>query len=159
MSSRRQDLIEELLAQVEQLMSHRRRSFCAQPVSREVSLPQLHILSTLQESGPITVSELATLLHISAPSASSILDRMEEHGLVLRVRNVVDRRVVHVQISEHGRGVLDEIIGPKHTHLRNLLGAMTDEELEAVFSGVTAVHSALERLQEGAAAAEVEAVT
>lgn len=96
----------------------------------------------------MTVSELAHLLSVSAPSASSILDRMEEHGLVERVRDAVDRRVVHVGVAEQGRRMMEEMMGLKREQLQRLLESMTDVELEHVVEGAAAVDRALSRVGE-----------
>jgi DNA-binding MarR family transcriptional regulator len=146
-SEPKHELIDEAVARIEALMSYRRRAFCAQPLTREVSLPQLHVLMRLQESGPTMVSELAHALGTSIPSASSLVDRMEEHGLVDRVRNEIDRRVVHVAISERGQAVVEEFGGPKRVQLQRLLGTMSAQELQDVIRGVDAVCRGLERIQ------------
>jgi DNA-binding MarR family transcriptional regulator len=104
----------------------------------------------LQESGPTMVSELAHALGTSIPSASSLVDRMEEHGLVDRIRNEIDRRVVHVAISERGQAVVEEFGGPKRLQLQRLLGTMSIQELHDVIRGAEAVRRGLERLQAGA---------
>lgn len=143
-------LIEEAMAQIGRLFSYRRRAFCAQPLSREVSLPQVHLLMTLQERGPTTISALAHLLGISAPSASAIVDRLEEHDLALRERDAEDRRVVHVRITEHGRTLVAELMGMKREQVQRLLDAMTAQELSDVIKGIAAVCNALDRSQTGA---------
>jgi len=127
-------------------MSYRRRAFCSQPQLREVSMPQVYILMTLRERGPLTVSELASLLDVSAPSMSAILDRMEEHEFVRRVRNMVDRRVVHVEIQDCGRAMVEDIMGAGRDMKLRVLSAMTDAELEDVVGAVRAVGNALARL-------------
>lgn len=147
MSDPELDPIDEAVAQIEALMSYRRRAFCAHPLTREVSVPQVHVLMRLDEAGPLMVSELAHLLDISLPSASSIVDRMVEHGLVERVRNEADRRVVHVAITQRGHAVVEQFGGPKSAQLRKLFVTMTPQELEHVIRGVEAVRRALERVQ------------
>jgi DNA-binding MarR family transcriptional regulator len=146
-SESKTELIDQAVNRIEALLSYRRRAFCDQPMTREVSIPQLHVLMRLQEGGPTMVSELAHALGTSIPSASSIVDRMEEHGLVDRVRNEIDRRVVHVAISERGRAVVEEFGGPKRVQLQRLLGTMSARELHDVIQGAEAVSHGLERLQ------------
>lgn len=147
MIASRDVLMDDALAELNGLMSYQRRAFCARPVHRDLSMPQLYILVTLQERGPMSVSALAQLLRISTPSASSIVDRMVEHGFVERTRVAVDRRVVHVQISSHGHAVVDELAGMKRDHVQRLLGAMTDDELYDVIRGMGALSRALARAQ------------
>jgi DNA-binding MarR family transcriptional regulator len=122
----------------------RRRAICGQPLYRGVSMPQMYILITLLERGPTTVSELASLLSISAPSASSIVDRMEEHGMVTRERDEIDRRIVHVSISPKGRGMVDDMMGMRREFTSRLLESMSDDDLDHVVRAVEAVRRALE---------------
>jgi DNA-binding MarR family transcriptional regulator len=122
-------LVTEALDHLDALVALRRRQFCTQQSFRGVSLPQLHILMTVQERRRMTVSELGQLLQISAPSTSAILDRMEEHRLVHRVRDAADRRVVHVEVSERGTEVVEGFIGMKRDEMRAMLDVMTDDEL------------------------------
>jgi DNA-binding MarR family transcriptional regulator len=145
MSHIREALVGEALDEVEALISWRRRAICDQPLHRGVSMPQIYILITLLERGSTTVSELASLLSISAPSASSIVDRMEESGLVSRERDDIDRRIVHVAITERGRSVVDDMMGLRRDYTLRLLESMSDEDLNHVVRAVEAVRRALER--------------
>lgn len=147
MIASRESLMDDALAELNSLMSYQRRAFCSRPVHRDLSMPQLYILVTLQELGPMSVSALAHLLRISTPSASSIVDRMAEHGFVERTRVAVDRRVVHVQISPQGRATVDELAGMKRDNMQRLLAAMTDDELYEVSRGMAALKRALARAQ------------
>lgn len=139
-------LMDELLLQVDAMMSLRRRAFCARPPHRDVSLPQVHILMTLQEDGAMTVSGLAHLLNVSAPSASALIDRLEEREFVRRWRDSEDRRVVHVSITDRGRALLDELMGMGRERARNLFVEMTDEELLATRRGFEAIRRAIDRM-------------
>jgi DNA-binding MarR family transcriptional regulator len=121
--------VERAMAHLETLMSYRRRNVCDRPALREVSFAQFHALVTLQERGSLILSELAGLLGVSAPSASSIVDRMEEHGLVHRERDAIDRRIVHVSVSDQGRKVVEEMMGHKRDHALQVLSTMTEDEL------------------------------
>lgn len=152
MTTPRDTLIDQAVAQFNALGAHRRRAICAQPRHRHMSMPQFYILMTLQERGAMTISELAHLLSVSAPSASSILDRMEEHELVERLRDDVDRRVVHVGITEPGSRLMEEVMGLKREQMQRLLDSMTDSELEHVVEGAAAVERALSLAHETAEA-------
>jgi DNA-binding MarR family transcriptional regulator len=138
----------DAIVRVETLMSYRRRSLCDNQHMREISLPQFHVLVTLQERGALTVSELAHLLDTSAPSASSLVDRMEENGFVHRERSTTDRRIVHVFASEHGRKVVEELMGMKRDRLLKLFEVMTDDEIRAIIGGIDALTRGLNRLAE-----------
>ena len=67
--------------------------------------PQALILKALQKS-PVTVSELAAQVSLSLGTVTDILNRLEQRGLVKRVRDKADRRRVLVGATQAGRTVL-----------------------------------------------------
>lgn len=137
------DLLDEVMDQIDELMSYQRRAFCAHGPHRELSLPQLFLLITLHERGTLTVSALAELLGVTAPSASALIDRMEERGLLGRERDAVDRRVVHVAITEEGHTLLDEMVGMRRDRLRQVLTRMDPDELRHVVGAVQGLRRVL----------------
>jgi DNA-binding MarR family transcriptional regulator len=149
MTASREELMEGILARFERLKAVRRHAMSA-GVHREVSIQQMHVLMALQEERSIPISDLAELLCISAPSASSIVDRLEERDLVRRVRDTEDRRVVYVELSEHGNQVVEEFIGLRRDRVLQLLAVMTDEELGDIAAGLDALQAALARLDQSA---------
>lgn len=142
----RTDMVAHIEAELEGLMGRRRRSVCALGSWHDLSLTQLHALMLLEEHGTMMISQLAQRLAISTPSATSIADRMEERALVRRVRDSVDRRVVHLEITPHGRDVVANMVGVRQEQVRTLLGVMEPEELAAVLAGLEAVRHAMDRL-------------
>jgi DNA-binding MarR family transcriptional regulator len=127
------------------MMVERRRQFSAQPLHRGFSMVQMYILMALQERGALTMSEVALLLQVAAPSASAIVDRMEEHDLVRRIRSESDRRVVRVEIAQAGRDAVQRVMGLRAEEIRAFLDTMSAEELETVVAGLRTVRTAVAR--------------
>ena len=75
----------------------------------DISMTHFHLLSMLERHGSITMSRIAELLNVSVSNATGLIDRIEERGLVERVRLPSDRRAVHVQLTDEGRAKLHEI--------------------------------------------------
>jgi DNA-binding MarR family transcriptional regulator len=86
-----------------------------------VSMTHMHVLWMLQHHGDLPMSRMAELLDVSVSNATGIVDRMEERGLVERVRVPDDRRVVLVRISTGGGQALDEIEAIKQDRLQSIL--------------------------------------
>ncbi len=63
---------------------------------------QFWVLGALAHS-PRRMSDLAECAQTSQASLTGIVDRLEEHGLVERVRSDEDRRVVEVALTADGR--------------------------------------------------------
>lgn len=66
----------------------------------ELSMAQVQMLMTLQACGESTISNLAKQLKVSPPSASCMVDRLEDKGFLHRERSTQDRRKVVVRLSE-----------------------------------------------------------
>lgn len=69
--------------------------------------PQLLVLRYVGRQGEVTVGELARLVRLSQGTVTTILDRLEKKGLVLRIRSTQDKRRVVVSLSADGRQALD----------------------------------------------------
>ncbi len=61
------------------------------------------VLSTLAESGPLTQIELATTMSIDRTAMVYLLDELEEHSLVQRVRHPQDRRAFLIHLTADGQ--------------------------------------------------------
>jgi DNA-binding MarR family transcriptional regulator len=72
-------------------------------------MSNLHVLSMLERHGEMSMSRVADALDVSVSNATGLVDRMEERGLVERVRVPDDRRVVLVHVTDAGRQVLADI--------------------------------------------------
>ncbi len=68
--------------------------------------PQLWAIKTVAQKAPIMVSEIARCMYLHPATVVGILDRLEKHGLVIRIRSTEDRRVVRVELTEHGKALV-----------------------------------------------------
>jgi DNA-binding MarR family transcriptional regulator len=110
-----------------------------------LSPAQTSALASTDRLGAPTLGELASLESVQPPSMTRIIAALEELGLVARIVDPTDRRVVRVQVSDAGRRVLVESRSRKNVYLARQLHRLTPDEREAL-AGLTAV---LERLAEG----------
>ena len=87
---------------------------------RGLTVPQASVIGLLGVAGrPLPVTRLARLLTQESQSATSLVDRMCAVGLVERLNDPHDRRVVLVQLTNKGRDMYDV--------LRSTAPAFTDE--------------------------------
>jgi DNA-binding MarR family transcriptional regulator len=104
---------------------------------------QLHLLGLLNELGPTTVSHLAALLGTTPPSASAMVDRMVDTGLVVRERNEDDRRVVTVSIGPAGKDALEAALGGRREMLERVLSQLDDDELRTTLRVMARLEEAI----------------
>ncbi len=89
------------------------------------------------------MSRLADLLDVSLSNATGLIDRMEERGLVERVRVPSDRRVVLVRASADGIKIRDEIEALKLDRMRSILARLGPDKLERILGAVGDLRTAV----------------
>jgi len=67
-----------------------------------ISAAQLNCLLALYENGPLPPSQIAKHMLVKSSTVTGVVDRLEHKGLVERVRNSPDRRVITIELTEAG---------------------------------------------------------
>lgn len=63
---------------------------------------QLVLMRGIAELGEVTSAALSAYADISAATVVTVLDNLEERGLIRRYRSEADRRVVHTRLTDTG---------------------------------------------------------
>src|SRR6266536_4491936 len=116
-----------------------------QEAEEELSPSQGAALATIDRHGPLTPSELAARERIQRPTATRLIARLEQAGLVDRARDPQDGRSCLVALTPGGRELLARIRGRKNAYLSRRLRELDPDE-RAVLDRAAAI---LERLLEG----------
>lgn len=88
----------------------------------------------LPDMNRATVGVLAERLQIQHHSAVELVDRLEAHGLLKRVRNHTDRRQVILRLTVRGEDTLRQVALPHRSELRSAGRALLSA-LVAVMDG------------------------
>jgi len=105
---------------------------------------QLLALWQLSVKAQMSVSELASALHLQRSSTSNLLDKLEARGLVLRSRNEQDQRIVIIRLTDEGRDVVRRVPGPMGGRLRQTIKGLPPRTMSDLHAGVCALIDALE---------------
>ena len=89
---------------------------------------QNHVLLYLNEHGPASQSEVTGVLRVTAPTANGIIDRMEEKGLLVRSVDAQDARRRHLELTDKGRGLVEQLKECFLDAERTLVGDLTERE-------------------------------
>jgi DNA-binding MarR family transcriptional regulator len=111
-----------------------------------LSLVHLTVLTVLDAEGPLAMRRLAEAMDVSQASATGVVDRMEQRGLVERQRDDEDRRVVTVALTEQGRTTLGGFANERREHLVKVLAELTEEELGGFLVGLRGMRRGRELL-------------
>ncbi|MBB3127756.1 DNA-binding MarR family transcriptional regulator [Paenibacillus rhizosphaerae] len=92
------------------------------PALTESQLTVLEVLSGQERMKP---SDLTPLLATSPAAVTMLLDRMEKNGLIQRERDLNDRRIVWVSISEKGKNEVSRGLQIRDAFLSGVLSRIS----------------------------------
>ncbi len=95
----------------------------------EITGPQLITLLTVEEYEPVTASAIAGHIHLSPSTVIGILDRLETKGLIRRDRDLKDRRLVQISLTEQGKVLARNAPSPLHDTLTEAMSKLPENEL------------------------------
>ncbi len=110
---------------------------------RDLTLPQVKALIFLYNNGERSMTELATGLAVSLPSASELVDRLVDRGLVERSVDPADRRRVLTSLTEPAIGYGRRIHDLRRAQARTALESMPAEERDCFIRSIRALAAAL----------------
>ena len=100
-----------------------------QEAGTDLSPSQTSALAAIERHGPLTPSELAACERIQRPTATRVLARLEESGLVSRTADPTDRRSTLVSVTAEGRALLERTRTRKDAFLAQRLEGLDPEDL------------------------------
>lgn len=77
--------------------------------SSGLTIPQVMVLRSIGTLGDVTVKRLAEEVSLSQATVTTILNRLETRGLVVRVRSARDKRVVNARLLPEGETILHSV--------------------------------------------------
>jgi DNA-binding MarR family transcriptional regulator len=98
----------------------------------DLSPSQTATLATIERRGPITPSELAACERIQRPTATRVIARLEEAGLLSRAADPADGRSSLLSITAEGEALLERLRANKDAFLARRLEALEPEEREVL---------------------------
>lgn len=105
-----------------------------------ITPPQFIALQWLHESGDMTIGDLSTKMFLAFSTTTDLVDRMEKHELVQRVRDENDRRVVRIHLLPEGERIIQEVIIKRQEYLRTITGEFNDEEFNQLSKNLQKLH-------------------
>jgi DNA-binding MarR family transcriptional regulator len=103
-----------------------------QEASEGFSPSQVAALATLERHGPLSPSELADREQIKRPTATKVIGRLAEAGLVERTRDPDDGRAALVSLTAEGTALLRRVRARKTAYLARKLHELDADDTAAL---------------------------
>lgn len=118
-----------------------------QEAGTDLGPSQLAALATIERHGPLAPSELAERERVRRPTATRVLARLVDAGLVERIPDPTDGRSAIVSATPQGRALLRRLRRRKTAYLARRMRELPRGDVEALARAA----EVLERLLEGEA--------
>ena len=93
-------------------------------VEESVTVTQFRTLVVLRAHGVSPLKRLSERLHVNASTTLRTVDRLIAAGLVDRRENADDRREVVIELTDRGRGLVDEVTVRRRQAIKEIVRAM-----------------------------------
>ena len=141
MESDKNELVGQLVEYLERTYAGMRSEASEQWSEAELTLPQLRTLMMLSQ-GPQRMGAIAQHLSSSLSSATSMIDRLVDKGLVDRVSSTEDRRVVTCQLTVSGQEEIGRFWSIGRVGMARIADYLSVEELRTVVEAMHMLFSA-----------------
>lgn len=94
----------------------------------DLSKPELIALDLIFQKSELIMSEISEGLNIGVSTATGIVDRLFEKGLVSRERNHGDRRIVRIKLTKKGKQKANGYRGQMKKAFERILASLTKKE-------------------------------
>lgn len=112
--------------------------FARRAGSPNVSASEMHMIDVIGkgENNSRTVKEIANALHITQPSVTAAINRLEKKGCVERIRSKDDGRVVYIHLTRFGHKIYSLFLRFHENMVRSVAKELTDEEKAHLLKGM-----------------------
>jgi DNA-binding MarR family transcriptional regulator len=113
----------------------------------ELTMPQMRIMCLLRQ-GSQRMGTVASVLGSSLSSATSMVDRLLDKGLVERMPDPDDRRVVRCRLTPKGSGEVERFWRIERRSIVQMVEPLTAAELQSVVQAIELLYQAGNRPRE-----------
>ncbi len=129
--------LEFLLRKISAIIKRRGRDILT---NFKITPPQFNALLVLRRHGDMTIGELGEQMYLACSTATDLVDRMERNGLVERVRDTNDRRVIRIHVLEKGEEILGEVMTARTDYLEEVLESVSGEQCQAMIESMSLLY-------------------
>jgi len=92
----------------------------------KLTLSQFLLLGLLHKEKECKMSHLADFMQVSLPTITGVVDRLVRQGLVLRLSDPNDRRLVKIKLTPQGQSLLQKIFQQRRKTIKELFAQVSD---------------------------------
>jgi DNA-binding MarR family transcriptional regulator len=118
--------------------------------SREEGLTptQASVLGIATVRGPLSLAEVTELEGINPTMLSRVIGKLDEYGLIKRLRDPDDFRAARVEVTPKGRGIYERIRAQRGAVISESVSSLPDDQQAALLAALPALENLAEDLRD-----------
>ena len=102
-------------------------------VKHETTLPRFDVMAALyRRREGITMSELSRVLLVSNGNSTTVVDRLEQDGLVKRTPSETDHRTIFVTLTAEGLALFEGLAAEHETEINKFFSCFTEADIDTL---------------------------
>ena len=126
----REELVEDILKISEDIYNAIPLDIPPEWLNSDLSVAQLRVLLVLQSQGPSRMSSIASVIGVTLPTTTGVVDNLVRKEFVVREDDPQDRRLVICKLSAKGQELINKLWMSGRFQMENLLDGLTPDQLE-----------------------------
>lgn len=111
-----------------------------------ITLSQMKALTAFHEDREYSMTELSKNALVKMPSMTEMVDRLEAEGVLKRVRDTQDRRVVKVGLTDLGKKIHSRFVGRRREEMGCLFGKLSSKDQDELLLSLRKVAGLLKKI-------------
>lgn len=104
---------------------------------------QFQVMLVLKEQGECPISDVAKRLLISTPNMTKLLNKLIDEGMINRVHDINDRRIVNISLTDEGDKFLEERFNLVKISMKDNLSSLSDNQLDKLYDSLSTLKEVL----------------
>ncbi|GLC30069.1 MarR family winged helix-turn-helix transcriptional regulator [Clostridium omnivorum] len=113
----------------------------------DLTLPHFQAMFILEETGVMSVTELAKALMVSKPNVTPIVQKLVDKDFVERFQDKKDRRYIYIKLTESGTDFLSKHKDIVTEGLKKKLSSISKRDLEKLAIALTDLKDILGKIE------------
>lgn len=113
---------------INRLATAMRRSFEERLTEFDITAPQFGFLASLYEEDGQPLSNIGKCVYCDKPTITGIANRLEKKGLIKKIKDEKDRRIIKAVLTEKGKKLRDPLFKTALTLNADVVEGFNDDE-------------------------------
>lgn len=111
-----------------------------------INLTQERILMNVKNSVNVSMVSISRAIGLEKSPFSQSVDKLENLGLLERVRSNADRRQIHLQLTTKGLALTQKVEDSMETHFSERIKILDPKELNSLYDALSTIHTIANKL-------------